>query len=145
MRLIKGLYGHEFDHKDGPFDLHVGQMRGRSVVHNGGWYNSQGEKLGWGDLDEKDLEKVSKGLEEDEAFLVLGEHDSFWNFVTDHGPIGAMCARKPEEQDPGIKYVVEHARFAVFKGEVLRLGLYESSEISHDELLKRLHKINKGA
>jgi len=30
--------------------LREGVIRCREEVHNGGWYNTLGEKLGWGDL-----------------------------------------------------------------------------------------------
>ena len=143
MRLTKGLYGHEFEHKDGLFSLFCGQMRGTSVSHNGGWYNQLGEKLGWGDLSQKDLEKISKGLKPGEAFIVLGEHESFWNFVTRFGPIGAMCEKTLEESAPGIDYVADHARFAIFPGEIHRLGQFEPGEMKREDLKTRWKEMEK--
>lgn len=141
MRLVKGLFGNEFKNGSDLFGLHCGQMRGSSEVHNGGWYNGNGEKIGWGDLSKSDLNKISKGLKPDEVFIVLGEQDSFWKFVTRYGIIGAMCQVKPDEQEPGVDYVVEHARIAIFPNEVLNFGLFEKSGITRDELKQRLKEL----
>ena len=83
-QLIKGMYGHEFKPTCNLFGLYCGQMRGgdAKMTHNSGWYNKSGEKLGFGDLSVKDFKKISKELEKDELFIILGESDSFWNFVT---------------------------------------------------------------
>lgn len=39
------------------FGLKVGAVRGKDLVHNGGWYNGVGEKIGWGDLAVEDIKK----------------------------------------------------------------------------------------
>lgn len=98
--LEAGIYGSEFAATKGPFEFRCGQMRsGDSIAHNGGWYNHRGEKLGFGDLSLYDLMRVCRDISDSEAFIVLSESDSFWNFVTEFGAIGSMCAVKPEESN----------------------------------------------
>lgn len=113
MRLTKQMYGHEFKAESRLFDLLCGQTRASRNVHNGGWYNKAGEKLGWGDLDAEDFRRISMELEEGELFVVLHESDSFWNFVTGHGVIGAMCTTKPDVHAPGVEYVAEKCCYIV--------------------------------
>ena len=152
MRLTKGVYdnltfgivGKPNESMSGLFGLYEGQIRGSSVVHNGGWYNNLGEKIGWGDLSEKDLQKISRDLKSDEAFIVLGEHESFWNFVTHYGVVGALCQTKSEEQNPGLDYVIKYARYAIFSNQIMNLFSLENSnrEDLKLELKKRLDEIN---
>lgn len=116
QQLTKGLYGHEFRSTSTLFGLRCGQMRGGAtkMAHNNGWYNKTGEKLGWGDLSAEDFQRIYRELENDELFIVLGEQDSFWNFVT-HNPgiIGSMCATKPTADTPGVDYVAEKCRYII--------------------------------
>lgn len=123
MRLTKGCFGSQFDHITVPgFDfLRCGQIRSKeSFGHNSGWYNILGEKLGWGDLNKKDIEDIMKNLKDDEIFITLGEHDSFWNFVTEIGPIGSMSKTRISEQAPGPEYVAEHCRFIITNKGIFR-------------------------
>ena len=46
----------------GLFGLRCGQLRGKQVAHNGGWYNGLGEKIGWGDLSQDDLSRIASQL-----------------------------------------------------------------------------------
>jgi hypothetical protein len=146
MRLTQGLYGLEMaSPKKDLFGIYCGQYRNPSVSHNGGWYNSLGEKLGFGDLNQKDLDRIAAHLKPDEAFLVLSESDSFWKFVTHHGICGSMCATTPDEKNPGLDYVVENAVYAVLPGEIYKFNFYgEESRISRADLRKLLDKINAG-
>jgi hypothetical protein len=115
MRLTKGMYGTEFD-KDSLFGIHCGQIRYREVVHNGGWYNSVGEKIGWGDLSSQDFKKISSELQPGEVFIIVGEQDSFWSFVSFDKGAGTKIEDK--EQSPGINYVIEHARWAILPNQI---------------------------
>jgi hypothetical protein len=120
VRLTKGMFGSEFNSVDN-FGLRCGQMRGgdNKIGHNAGWYNSRGEKLGWGDLVLGDLRKVQAGMDPGEFFITLSEHDSYWGFVKKYGPIGSMCkVDRPTEMAPGIEYVSERYRFAVTKDTI---------------------------
>lgn len=126
-QLTKGMYGSQFANASSLFDLRCGQMRGRDrMTHNSGWYNKAGEKLGWGDLSAKDLRRISREIETGELFIVLGEQDSFWNFVTHYGAIGSMCRTKPEEQAPGADYVAEKCQFIVARGRICLVDRYGS-------------------
>lgn len=122
MKLTQGLFGHEFKpNRDNPFDLRTGQMRSYGngkVGHNAGWYNQNGEKLGWGDLTMTDLERVATAIEKDEMFITVAEQDSFWAFVQQIGSIGALCRVKPTEAAPGREYVACKARYVVTRGTV---------------------------
>jgi len=68
--------------------LYTGQMRGpnpnyqgpptgnKNIVvigHNAGWFNEAGEKLGWGDLSQLDIEKLMVSLEHGEKFFIVEE------------------------------------------------------------------------
>ena len=77
MRLTKGMFGHEFAPAQGAlFGFRAGQMRSNDYVHNGGWYNKAGEKLGWGDLSEEDMVRLMQELEDGEFFIILPESAS---------------------------------------------------------------------
>jgi len=112
QRLTKGMFGEEF----GPvpatalFGLSCGQVRSRDFVHNGGWYNRDGEKLGWGDLTLADFQRIAEGLQGDELFIILSENDSFWSFVTSPGIVPTV---KPTIQSPGVDYVAEKAMYII--------------------------------
>jgi hypothetical protein len=103
-------------------------MRGRDFVHNNGWYNKVGEKLGWGDLSPEDFRKISLELEKGELFIILSESDSFWNFVTQPGIIGSMAAVKPTEDAPGVDYVAEKARYIIQNGQLYSVDRYGDSD-----------------
>jgi len=120
-RLIKGCFGHQFEKTIVPgFEfLRCGQMRSReNFGHNAGWYNKKGEKLGWGDLNKKDVEMIQTSLQEGELFITLSEHDSFWKFVKSFGPIGSMCTTDQDEDNPGIDYVAEKSRYIIARNEL---------------------------
>lgn len=108
-QLTKGMYGSQFERASRLFGLSCGQIRGKDFVHNGGWYNKQGEKLGWGDLNVE----IRRELEEGEMFIILGEQDSFWNFATTPGLLGHNWGTKPTIEAPGVEYVAAKARFII--------------------------------
>jgi hypothetical protein len=112
------MYGHEFKSESDLFGLRCGQMRGHDFTHNSGWYNREGEKLGWGDLSLEDFQHISDGLDENELFIVLSESDSFWNFVTRPGLIGSISEVNPDVNAPGKEYVAEHCMYIIAKGKV---------------------------
>ncbi len=114
-QLTKGMYGSQFERVSSLFGLSCGQIRGKDFVHNGGWYNKQGEKLGWGDLAVEDFQKIRRELEDGELFIILGEKDSFWNFTTTPGLLGHNCGTKPTIEAPGVDYVAAKARFIINK------------------------------
>lgn len=131
QQLTKGMYGTEFGRtpETALFGLRCGQIRGRDFVHNGGWYNRAGEKLGWGDLAQSDFTNITERLEEGELFIILAESDSFWNFVT-HNPgiIGSMCATKPDASAPGVDYVAEKAMYVIGPMELYYVDRWSSEK-----------------
>lgn len=92
-----------------------GQMRGIGHrVHNGGWYNAAGQKIGWGDLDDKDLERLAENMPRNGVLFILGEHDSFWKFVTyNPGICGDLCQTSADEKTPGTDYMLDKAMIVI--------------------------------
>ncbi|TSC58283.1 MAG: hypothetical protein Greene041619_714 [Candidatus Peregrinibacteria bacterium Greene0416_19] len=127
MQLTKGMYGSEFRRQSDLFGLRCGQMRSGTgkLTHNSGWYSAAGEKLGFGDLSKDDLLRVSAELDDGELFIVLGEQDSFWNFVTRPGIIGSQAQTKPDVEAPGREYVAAKCMILVQKGQVHFVNDYE--------------------
>jgi hypothetical protein len=113
-RLTKGMY--EDGSRDGLFGLWLGQLRGDELVHNGGWYNRKGEKLGWGDLSARDLARIAMELKDGELFVILGEQDSYWNFVKKNDFVRGRTEVRPEVDAPGIGYVAEKCRYIIAPG-----------------------------
>ncbi|OGJ57988.1 hypothetical protein A3H22_03280 [Candidatus Peribacteria bacterium RIFCSPLOWO2_12_FULL_55_15] len=117
---MKGMYGTEFLHASHLFGLSCGQMRSgpNKVTHNSGWYNRHGEKLGWGDLSSDDYLRISRELQYGEHFVILGEQDSFQNFVGRTWITWSMADTKPDEESPGIDYVAERTICVITFGNV---------------------------
>ncbi len=126
QQLTKGVYGHEFRPASNLFGLSCGQIRSKDFVHNGGWYNRAGEKLGWGDLSVDDFQRIYRELNDDELFIILGERDSFWNFVTRPGLIGSMAETEPTVEAPGVDYVAEKCRFIIGRNGLYLVDEYGS-------------------
>jgi hypothetical protein len=130
-QLTKGMFGSQFDRRNAVAfaGLSCGACRGNDFVHNGGWYNKAGEKLGWGDLSPDDFNKISQELEEGELFIILYESDSFWNFVT-HNPgiIGSMCAVQPTAEAPGVDFVSEKCAYVIANGQLYYVDRYGDSD-----------------
>lgn len=110
-QLTLGMYGSELKQKSALFGIRCGQMCGgqNKMTHNSGWYNKSGEKLGWGDLSIEDMVRISKQLNVDELFIVLGEGASSWYHATNGIP----------EMTPGIGYVMRHAMYVIAHGKMV--------------------------
>ena len=65
---------------------------------------------------------------EGELFIILGESDSFWNFVTRPGLIGSMAQTKPTVEAPGVDYVAEHAMYVIARNQLHRIDHYGDSK-----------------
>ena len=79
--------------------LEVGQMRATDTFHNAGWYNRAGDKIGWGDLDYREVAKIPLRLSPGEMLYVLPEYKSFWDLRdTDR-----------DESRPGLDWIWDHA------------------------------------
>jgi len=88
-------------------------MRGgrTKLTHNSGWYNKSGEKLGWGDLSNKDMTRISRELKADEIFITLGEQDSHWQ----------TTRRSVSESAPGVDYVIKYATYVIALRRLFRV------------------------
>ncbi|MFA7193604.1 MAG: hypothetical protein WC087_01665 [Candidatus Paceibacterota bacterium] len=109
-RLTQGLFGTEHNRKSDLFGLKCGQMcAGKNrITRNAGWYNKEGEKIGWGDLDVDNLVRISTELEDDEIFIVLSEEDSHSRFIYPHPATEGVS-----EEAPGIEYVAKHSYYII--------------------------------
>lgn len=114
--------------------LECGQKRseGGVICRDGGWYTKSG-LVGWGDLNVKDLDNISKKLKEGECFFVLNAKDSLWRFTRE-----IIC--KVESQgkpvrffnlytmnlnliwNPGIEHLLKYSAFLVKKGRLYKIG-----------------------
>ena len=99
----------------------------RSIVHNGGWYNQNGDRVGWGDLSPQDLKKVSEVLDAGEVFVVLREMDAYWDLPSRLGR-GRM-------DDPGKEYLVEYACFAVVKDCIYVVDRDDGKDMGRDGVI----------
>jgi hypothetical protein len=116
--LKKGMYEYISSKKPSKlFGIVYGQTRPRfcRLAKNAGWYNKNGEKLGFGDLSSQDLNNISQDIKENELFIVLNESDASWYFT----PTG-KGAKKPKlkEDSPGKDYVSNHCYFLVTRKKV---------------------------
>ncbi len=95
----------------GPFGLIGSQMRSGAYIHNPGWYNGNGEFLGWGDLKVDDLQKIAAEIAEDEAFVVIDETD--WR--TQRHP--ELKSEKGYEHVP-VDFLARHALCVIRRGRI---------------------------
>lgn len=161
MQMSTGMFGSEFEHGTPTnearelFGISCGQIRTRDLVHNGGWYDKEGYKLGWGDLGPVDFPRIQKALEKDQVFVILSEVDSFWKFV--QGPIkimGWMQNTNPMMNHPGRKYLTEHGMMLITSTKVFCISDYSNDyglhisdgitfqRISRKGLQRRLRKLS---
>lgn len=108
--------------------LRIGAIKAVELVHNGGWYNTKGEKIGWGDLASEDIPKIQAALEQGEIFVVLSESDSYWNFVTF---ADSKTVVNPKESNPGLDYLSKKARWLISKNMVWFVTNYETEPAAH--------------
>lgn len=130
-RLKKGMYENRAEHL---FGLRNGQMHHLQtrLVHNGGWYNNHGEKIGWGDLSDKDFQRISRGLKTGEVFVVLGEVAATWNF-TDSAPNKSITVGLKEES-PGIDYVAMHAAYVITRKKMYVVDRYGTLKTRYEKI-----------
>ncbi len=78
--LDKAMFGDLNCHA---FGLTNGQQKNQAVLHNAGWFNQDGEKLGYGDVTLTDIRNIHFGLASDnECFAILSEKATGWNLPT---------------------------------------------------------------
>lgn len=127
--------------------LTVGRIRAKDMVHNGGWYNGLGEKIGWGDLSVSDIKNIQSKLQPGELFVVLPESASYWDFVR-HLPEGKMSL-DAKAAKPGVKYIVECAHWVITPTTIYHKNyLNEAGEvdgIQYEPLVpESFHKLLEG-
>lgn len=82
--------------------LYAGNRRqlGQMVVKNNFWFNQNGERVGNGDLNLKDIEKISRVIDKGEIFITITEEPSMGY---------SFC-------NPSIEYIVKQAHLVITKG-----------------------------
>ncbi len=104
-QLPAGLWGDRCPNPDAPvlFGLAHGQMRpmGERRFHNAVWYNAYGEQVGFGDLSERDIQRIMAEIEEGCYLLIAAEN---------HG-------MQPPATRPGIQTVITHAELLLTHGQ----------------------------
>jgi hypothetical protein len=125
-----------------PFFIKSGQLRVTEYRHNVGWYNKEGEKLGWGDLSRRDVTCISERIGND-VFIIISEQASFWNFVTKIGNTGDDSEVSTDERNPGIPYVIENCDMIIKKNTVYRVtGVITEPRV--DEFGTQWENISRG-
>lgn len=119
MNLVPGAYGTDASNITGPFGMRQSQIRAHEICHNAGWYNKNGEKIGWGDLDGRDFIRIMEELPEGEFFIVLGEGDSYWD--ADSRPLS--------KTDPK-EYMIQYARMIIQKDKTYSISDRNAGEES---------------
>jgi hypothetical protein len=124
-KLTKMCYGLQTDNKKTPFGMLNGQIRHDAIITSAGWYNFEGEKLGYGDLSLADMAKISKNISGKEMFFVLSEGDSFWNL-----PKGANSS------EPGTAYVIANASWVIANSLIVRSrqDIKKAEKTSQDDI-----------
>ena len=114
-RLTRNMYGTETSpNLDCTlFGLSAAQMRHDRIANNASWYNTAGEKLGWGDIAPHDLRHIAEGLEDGELFVILRQ-----------GPGHHTHDRTISVDAPGTEYVAKHCAFVVARGQVYKVEDY---------------------
>ena len=111
MQLTKGMFGTELNPVE-HFGLSCGLMysSNTSIGHNAGWFNRDGERLGWGDISNWHVRRIQDQLEPTQFFIVLPEAKSFLDPLT----------HDAEGQNPSFskEYLTEFYRLAITRDMV---------------------------
>jgi hypothetical protein len=97
-QLKRGMYNDRHE-TSVLFGLALGQIRKPAVANQHGWFNQEGQQIGWGDLSAEDMVRISREIEEGEIFVTL-------NSETSH----------PSRVVESIDYVAEYAEFIIMRG-----------------------------
>ena len=121
-QLVKDLYRSPGS-KPGPFDLRNGQERNQPerLGYRMGWFNADGERLGFGDLSTGDLARIEREIQEGEAFIATHEESAFWR-------LHSGDSRGLSFDSPGRDYVTTHCMYMVVKGRILSTVPLDPSE-----------------
>lgn len=102
MKLTKCIYGFETNPKNTPFGLLNNQVRVDNIIQNAGWFNENGEKLGTGDLNLKEMNHIAANIKKPSVFFVLNEMDSSYD-IPSH----------LDRSEPGTQYVMDKAAWVI--------------------------------
>ena len=130
-RLLKGMYYGPTSAQDGLFGLRCDQTPPEPLLHNAGWYNANGERLGWGSLTAIDLRKIASALTQREAFVVLTEIDTFWENAPWNDSYRDIL--EPTEglvDAPGPAYIARKCCFVVIKDRVMLVNRDQALDLT---------------
>jgi hypothetical protein len=156
-RLVKEMYMWKGKKRPSTlFGISYGAVMPRDFrfAKNAGWYNKEGEELGFGDLSPQNIEKLKNELLPGELFIILYEEDSWERTINE------AHKRNPKKigkgKAPGPLYVASRAWIIVaekvvyevqtsavyLKGMGMRLGV-PTKIISCDEAIGLILKNKK--
>lgn len=91
-------------------DLVMGHCGNDSLAHNGGWFDKESNKIGWGDIGPREVERVKEKQLPGEIFFVVSEHDSYWDLPKGLDPL-----------KPGLDFIIEKVRFFITDNKIYRV------------------------
>ncbi len=110
-RLMKGVFVNPLPGTPRLFGLKLGQIKQNAVIKSAGWYNQNGERAGFGDLDLPDLERIAADIAPGDFFIALSREDANC-FVHPLVP-GKKTLPQSNIEHPGQKYILGKARYIV--------------------------------
>ncbi len=110
-RLTKGVFVNPLPGTPRLFGLKLGQIKQNAVIKSAGWYNQNGERAGFGDLDLPDLERIAADIAPGDFFIALSREDANC-FVHPLMP-GKKTLPQSNIEHPGQKYILEKARYII--------------------------------
>jgi len=117
--LIDRVFQRSRDHAPSHrFGLGDAQCVADSFVHNGRWFNRQGQLLGYGDLSKQNLSTIADELKDGELFLVMREFDFCIDIKNRKDTYDWESLLANERQ----QYVYDYATFLVAPGKVYEMG-----------------------
>jgi hypothetical protein len=91
------------------------------VFHNGGWYNQESQKIGYGDLSDEDIKRLTRLLQEGECLIVLHEYPSRWDFKENYARLNPH-GTEGDPENPGGPYLLTFAAAVVAPGKYHKEG-----------------------
>lgn len=91
-----------------PFGLMLGQSHGpAAIIRLAGWFNKNGERLGFGDLNSENFAAIANGLQPGEFFVVLESYNA------DIAQYNKKHGTQLSNDAPGIEHIMQHAVYVV--------------------------------
>lgn len=131
------LYATDFERysESNPFGLCAGQCKIDEVIHNGFWFNSEGEYIGWGDLTSQNLRRISEEIGEGISFYILDEVDGHPHTINER--------IRRNGDFPGSIYVEQHAFMVITRGQIRFVDRSDNTHPTNLEHIRQRFKVNE--